>query len=226
MLFKGTEPECNSSVKPCVWVQTFPSWFCSWVAQQLLQFLTWAKQGRSTPSAPVLLWEQPLMFTNFSSGFFPVLMALASRSAISIAAPLGIHHCSFLMPRVSWCFHKQRVEQAVTELLCLGPGCWHPSLSSHCSPEHSWPRLLDTEFFMHMAVISLLPETAGKGRWALSKDKLMLTFAGIMYSLEPLHLWRKWRLLATRVYMQLSAKSEHHLHKSSTWETSWDLWCP
>lgn len=55
----------------------------------------------------------------------------------------------------------------------------------------SWPPLLDTKFFMHMTVISLLQETAGKSRWALSKYKLILTFAGIMYSLEPLHLWRQ-----------------------------------
>lgn len=65
----------------------------------------------------------------------------------------------------------------------------HTPLSGMLS--RSWPHLLDTGFFMHMAIISLLQQTAGKGRWALSKYKLMLTFAGIMYSLRPLHLWRQ-----------------------------------
>lgn len=93
-------------------------------------------------------------------------------------------------------------------------------------PRRSWGPiqcLIDTGFFMHKSLISLCQETAGKSRWALSKYKLMLTFAGIMYSLEPLHRWRQWRLMATWVYMHLSAKSEHHLHKSSTWELSHEI---
>lgn len=82
----------------------------------------------------------------------------------------------------------------VTQLLCLGvrllpPLPQHAPLSGMLS--RSWPPLLDIGFLIHMTVISLLPETAGRGRWALSKYKLMLTFAGIMYSLEPLHLWRQ-----------------------------------
>lgn len=139
--------------------------------------------------------------------------------------------CCFLVTLIAQCFCEQREQGAKTKRLCLEVSRL-PSFPHHTSTAHATlqraEQALDLSarhwIFLHKMVISLLQETAGKSKWALSRYKLMLTLARIMYSPEPLHLWRQRSLLVTWVYMHLSAKSEHHLHKSSTWETSWDLW--
>lgn len=85
--------------------------------------------------------------------------------------------CCCFLPLVTYGFQEERKQHAMTNTFAWRSVCCHPSLPT--PPQHT-----------------LCSRISQKSRLALGKYKLMLTFAGIMYS-ETLHLWHQQNLLAT-----------------------------